>query len=84
LELTGLAPGFRCLEVGGGGGSLGAWMGERVGPGGEVTVTDLDPRWAESRPRPPQVRLLRHDVVNDPWDAVTLRVTGSRCDSSPA
>ncbi|WP_328502791.1 class I SAM-dependent methyltransferase [Streptomyces sp. NBC_00457] len=66
LELTGLAPGFRCLEVGGGGGSLGAWMGERVGPEGEVTVTDLDPRWAESRPRPPQVRLLRHDIVNDP------------------
>ncbi|MDO0933842.1 methyltransferase domain-containing protein [Streptomyces sp. DG2A-72] len=66
LELTGLAAGFRCLEVGGGGGSLGAWMGERVGAEGEVTVTDLDPRWAESRPRPPQVRLLRHDIVNDP------------------
>ncbi|WP_405583763.1 class I SAM-dependent methyltransferase [Streptomyces sp. NBC_01092] len=66
LELAGLGPGLRCLEVGGGSGSLGAWMGERVGPEGEVTVTDLDPRWAESRPRPPQVRLLRHDIVNDP------------------
>lgn len=66
LDLTGLAPGWRCLEVGGGGGSLGGWLGERVGPGGEVTVTDLEPRWADGRPRPPHVRLLRHDIVRDP------------------
>ncbi|GAA3804745.1 methyltransferase domain-containing protein [Streptomyces coacervatus] len=67
LELTGLAPGWRCLEVGGGGGSLGDWLGERVGPDGEVTITDIDPRWAEHGPqRPPHVRLLRHDIVTDP------------------
>ncbi|MGP4087067.1 class I SAM-dependent methyltransferase [Streptomyces sp. KR55] len=66
LEETGLARGWRCLEVGGGGGSLGDWLAERVGPEGEVTVTDLDPRWAESRPHPPNVHLLRHDIVNDP------------------
>ncbi|WP_141311900.1 methyltransferase [Streptomyces spinoverrucosus] len=66
LLLTGLAPGWRCLEVGGGGGSLGDWLAQQVGPDGEVTVTDLDPRWAQSRPHPPQVRLLRHDIVNDP------------------
>ncbi|MBG0854649.1 methyltransferase domain-containing protein [Streptomyces spinoverrucosus] len=66
LQLTGLAPGWRCLEVGGGGGSLGDWLAQQVGPGGEVTITDLDPRWAQSRPHPPQVRLLRHDIVNDP------------------
>lgn len=66
LELAGLSPGWRCLEVGGGGGSLGDWLAERVGPHGEVTITDIDPRWAESRPHPPQVRLLHHDIVNDP------------------
>lgn len=66
LELTGLSPGWRCLEVGGGGGSLGDWMAERTGPDGEVTVTDIDPRWAESRPHPPQLRLIHHDIVNDP------------------
>lgn len=70
LELTGLAPGWRCLEVGGGGGSLGDWLGERVGPNGEVTITDIDPRWAQQVPqRPPHVRLLRHDIVTDPLPA---------------
>lgn len=66
LALTGVASGWRCLEVGGGSGSLGDWLGARVGPGGEVTVTDLEPRWAVSRSRPAHVRLLRHDIVRDP------------------
>lgn len=68
LELTGLAAGWRCLEVGAGGGSLGDWLGERVGADGEVTVTDIDPRWvgAAARSRPASVRLLRHDIVHDP------------------
>ncbi|MCT9084646.1 class I SAM-dependent methyltransferase [Streptomyces fulvoviolaceus] len=66
IESAGLAPGWRCLEVGGGGGSLGDWLGERVGPQGEVTVTDIEPRWAEERSRPAHVRLLRHDIVRDP------------------
>ncbi|MGI3203108.1 class I SAM-dependent methyltransferase [Streptomyces sp. GLT-R25] len=69
VELTGIARGWRCLEVGGGGGSLGDWLGEQVGPDGEVTITDLDLRWAESRPRPPHVRLMRHDIVQDPLPA---------------
>ncbi|WP_406354038.1 class I SAM-dependent methyltransferase [Streptomyces sp. NBC_00658] len=66
LNLTGLDPGWRCLEVGGGGGSLGNWLGERVAPGGEVTVTDIEPRWAKTRPRPANVRLVRHDITRDP------------------
>ncbi|OLZ65342.1 hypothetical protein AV521_32160 [Streptomyces sp. IMTB 2501] len=37
-----------------------------MGPDGEVTVTDLEPRWAASRSRPAHVRLLRHDIVRDP------------------
>jgi SAM-dependent methyltransferase len=41
-------------------------MGERVGPEGEVTVTELEPRWAVSSARPKHVRLLRHDIVRDP------------------
>ncbi|NUP19258.1 MAG: methyltransferase domain-containing protein [Streptomyces sp.] len=66
LALTGVASGWRCLEVGGGSGSLGDWLGARVGADGEVTVTDLEPRWAATRTRPPQVRLLRHDIVRAP------------------
>src|SRR5882724_6127401 len=66
LERTGLGPGWRCLEVGGGGGSLGDWLGERVGPEGAVTVTDIEPARAASRPRAANVRLLRHDITRDP------------------
>lgn len=66
LGLTGLGTGWRCLEVGGGSASLGDWLGEQVGPGGQVTVTDLEPRWAQARHRPEHVRLLRHDIVRDP------------------
>jgi len=43
---------------------LGCWLGERVGPTGAVTVTELEPHWAASRELPPQVRLIRHDIVH--------------------
>jgi SAM-dependent methyltransferase len=66
LERTGLGPGWRCLEVGGGGGSLGDWLGEQVGPEGAVTITDIEPARAASRPRAANVRLLRHDITSDP------------------
>jgi SAM-dependent methyltransferase len=66
LEQTGLTTGWQCLEVGGGSASLGDWLGERVGPQGEVTVTEIEPRWAAARKRPDHVRLLRHDIVRDP------------------
>ncbi|MFJ5303830.1 class I SAM-dependent methyltransferase [Streptomyces sp. NPDC088350] len=66
LERTGIGPGWRCLEIGGGGGSLGDWLGERVGPEGAVTVTDIEPARAASRPWAAHVRLLRHDITRDP------------------
>ncbi|WP_031517458.1 methyltransferase [Streptomyces sp. NRRL F-5123] len=66
LALTGVTSGWRCLEVGGGSGSLGDWLGARVGPDGEVVITDLEPRWAASRSRPAHVHLQRHDIVRDP------------------
>lgn len=78
LDLTGLAAGWRCLEVGGGSASLGDWLGERVGPGGQVTVTDLEPRWARARHRPGHVRLLRHDIVHDPLPGESFDLVHAR------
>jgi 2-polyprenyl-3-methyl-5-hydroxy-6-metoxy-1,4-benzoquinol methylase len=40
----GIRPGWRCLEVGGGNGSIAKWLAERVLPDGDVLVTDLDTR----------------------------------------
>ena len=42
LEATGVGPGWQCLEVGAGGGSVAAWLAERVGASGHVLVTDID------------------------------------------
>jgi ubiquinone/menaquinone biosynthesis C-methylase UbiE len=67
LEMAGIGPGWRCLEVGGGSGSVGAWMAERIGPSGSVLVTDIDPRFIEgsARHRLANLELRRHDVGVD-------------------
>jgi SAM-dependent methyltransferase len=61
----GLAPGWQCLEVGGGGGSIASWLSERVGDGGRVVVTDIDTRFLESL-KLPNLEVLRHDITRDP------------------
>ncbi|GAA4471769.1 class I SAM-dependent methyltransferase [Phytohabitans houttuyneae] len=38
-----VGPGWRCLDVGPGAGSITGWLSERVGPDGEVTALDLQP-----------------------------------------
>jgi SAM-dependent methyltransferase len=61
----GLAPGWHCLEVGGGGGSVARWLSERVGAGGRVVVTDIDTRFVEELKRP-NLEVLCHDITRDP------------------
>lgn len=68
LESTGVAPGWRCLEIGGGSGGLSRWLAARVGPRGSVLCTDIDTsiieRHRTSAPANLEVRL--HDVAQDP------------------
>jgi 2-polyprenyl-3-methyl-5-hydroxy-6-metoxy-1,4-benzoquinol methylase len=40
-------PGWRCLEVGAGRGSMAAWLAEQVGPSGHVMATDIDVTYLE-------------------------------------
>jgi SAM-dependent methyltransferase len=65
LAATGVGAGWRCWEVGGGGGGIGAWLAERVGPEGSVLVTDIDPQWMRVIAAAPNVTLRRHDVARD-------------------
>lgn len=65
LAATGIGPGGRCWEVGGGGGGLGTWLAQRVGGTGSVLVTDIDPRWLRDLGGAPNVVVRRHDVVRD-------------------
>jgi SAM-dependent methyltransferase len=63
LEEIGVAPGWRCLEVGGGGGSIARWLADRTGPTGGVVVTDINPRWLDADR--PNIEMRRHDIVAD-------------------
>lgn len=48
LDNLGIEAGWRCLEVGAGGGSSTQWLCARVGPRGRVLATDLDTRFVEA------------------------------------
>ena len=44
IEQRGITGGWSCLEIGAGGGSITAWLCERVGDMGRVLATDINPR----------------------------------------
>lgn len=76
LAATGVGPGWHCLEVGAGGGSVAHWLAGRVGPDGSVLATDVDPRHISPVPH---LEVRAHDLVNDPlpqdrYDLVVARL----------
>jgi len=64
LERTAVGPGWRCLEVGGGAGSIARWLASRIGPTGHLVVTDLDVRFLDEL-RSDRVEVRRHDITRD-------------------
>jgi SAM-dependent methyltransferase len=64
LDAVGVEPGWRCLEVGGGGGSVTRMLCERVGPTGRVGAVDLDTRFLDEI-RSDNLDVYRQDVVAD-------------------
>jgi SAM-dependent methyltransferase len=71
LKDRGVRPGWHCLEVGGGGGSVASWLSERVGPAGRVVVTDIDTRFLETL-KLPNLEVRRHNIVRDPLPEATF------------
>lgn len=79
LSPIALRPGQRCLEVGAGGGSVGRWLADRVGPAGEVLCTDIDTSRLSDQSG---LTVVRHDI-NDglteklagPYDLIHARLT---------
>ncbi len=63
LEATGLQPGWRCLELGAGAGSIASWISERTAPG-ETVATDLDTSFLSAREEW-RLTVERHDVMKD-------------------
>src|SRR5438309_1833603 len=62
-------PGWRCLEVGAGRGSMAVWLAERVGPRGHVVATDIDLTYL-ARLQLPNLEVRQHDILDDPLDAL--------------
>ena len=65
LEALGVGAGWRCVEVGAGGGSIAAWLCERVGPDGYVLATDLETKFLAALDYP-NLDVRRHDITRDP------------------
>lgn len=64
LELLDVRPGWRCLEVGAGTGTITRWLTDRVSPGGSVVATDLDTRFLAALDHP-AVEIRAHDITAD-------------------
>ncbi|MCP4958389.1 MAG: methyltransferase domain-containing protein [Actinomycetia bacterium] len=57
--------GARVLEVGAGTGRVAEWLGDQVGPDGQVIATDIDLRFLSALDHP-QVVVKEHNIVTDP------------------
>ena len=77
LEQTGVGPGWQCLEVGAGAGSILRWLGEAVGAGGHVVGVDRNRgKIDKARRLFPETSFTRADILELPvaqrYDTVIL------------
>ena len=78
LSRLGVGTGWRCAEVGAGGGSLALWLADRVGDTGQVIATDLDLGHLIAL-QAPNLQVLQHDLTKEdapaePFDLVHTRL----------
>jgi SAM-dependent methyltransferase len=57
-------PGWRCLEVAAGRGSMAVWLAEQVGPAGHVVATDIDTRYLQKLDLA-NLEAVEHDILED-------------------
>jgi SAM-dependent methyltransferase len=76
LSDIGVSPGWNCLEVGAGSGTVAQWLAERVRPGGRVLSVDIDLRF-HCDPAPgleiAELDIVRDAVPGGPFDLVHAR-----------
>jgi SAM-dependent methyltransferase len=74
-----VGPGWACLEVGAGAGSIARWLADRVGPHGGVLATDLNPgAFGSVGDRYPWLTVAQHDVTTDPVPVASFDLVHAR------
>jgi len=77
IQRLGVGLGSRCLEIGGGRGSVTWWLSDLVGPAGQVIATDLQLGFLTAIERP-NVQVLRHDIRTDTFPAGSFDLIHTR------
>jgi SAM-dependent methyltransferase len=77
IAYLGVRPGWRCLELGCGNGSIAEWLAERVAPTGHVVASDIDLSYIADL-KMPCLEIRRIDILQDPieegsYDLVVAR-----------
>ena len=77
LQQLGLQPGWRCLEVGSGNGSIAQWLASQVGADGHVVASDIETSYIKQLAQPNlevrQFDILLEPVEQDHYDLVVTR-----------
>ena len=77
LKQLGLQPGWRCLEVGCGNGSIAKWLSSETAPGGHVVATDIDTSYIADLHSPDlevrRLNILEDEIDQGEYDLVTAR-----------
>ena len=77
LEDLGVGSSWRCLEIGGGSGTIAKWLADRVGSTGHVLTTDLDIRFLEPL-KGPNLEVCRHNIGTDHLPEATFDLIHTR------
>ena len=77
MTRLGLSEGWRCLELGGGNGSIAEWLCDVVGPSGSVTAADINPVLLELIPAQNlsvrQMDVRTDELETNAYDLVSCR-----------
>src|SRR5262249_6359478 len=74
---TGVAAGWRCLEVGAGAGSIATWLSETVQPSGHVVAVDLNARFLSAIDAP-NLDVLEADIRAAPLRTASFDLAHAR------
>lgn len=77
LLARGVGPGWQCLEVGAGSGSIARWLAAQVGTEGSVLATDIDPQWLDDGGFA-QIEVRRHNIEEDALPASAFDLVHAR------